>query len=177
MCAGELCDTKNQITHSAHTHTHTLFCCLYKTMQEKMPEMNLETANHVPPPRQVVVFSGAGVRIVRTKKRAEYTQPKTGLAKFFGAFHPEPQTASGLGRNVTRSSNPHRNRKRFPRAGTIFVAHACRFKTQRASTGCDLRIASPICPYTPQIADPQAAIAESGPLVGDRDRGGQISEN
>ena len=30
------------------------------------------------------------------------------------AFRLRPQIASSLGRNVTRSSNPHGNRKRFP---------------------------------------------------------------
>ena len=30
------------------------------------------------------------------------------------AFHPRPQIASDLGRNVTRNFNPHRNRNQFP---------------------------------------------------------------
>ena len=36
------------------------------------------------------------------------------------AFHPRPQIASDLGRNVTRSPNPHQNRKRFPSGNEIF---------------------------------------------------------
>ena len=30
------------------------------------------------------------------------------------AFHPRPQIACDLGRNVTHSSNPHQDRKQFP---------------------------------------------------------------
>ena len=37
------------------------------------------------------------------------------------AFHPQPQIASNLGRSVTRSSNPHRNRKQFPSGNDIFA--------------------------------------------------------
>ena len=86
------------------------------------------------------------------------------------AFHPRPQIASDLGRNVTRSFNPHRNRNQFP-SGNESLAYGRRFKSQPASTRCDLRIASPTRPllqviWTPQIADPQAAIAELGPPGG-----------
>ena len=62
------------------------------------------------------------------------------------AFHPRPQIASNLGRNVTRSPNPHRNRKRFP-SGTKFLAYGRRLKSPSASTCRDLRIASPTRPY------------------------------
>ena len=91
------------------------------------------------------------------------------------AFHPRPQIASDLGRNVTRSFNPHRNRNQFP-SGNEILAHGRRFKSQPASTRCDLRIASPTRPFlqviwTPQIANPQAAIAELGPP------GGRKSQN
>ena len=36
------------------------------------------------------------------------------------AFHPRPQIASDLGRNVTRSPNPHPNRKRLPSGNEMF---------------------------------------------------------
>ena len=86
------------------------------------------------------------------------------------AFHPRPQIASDLGRNVTRNFNPHRNRSQFP-SGNEILAYGRRFKSQPASTRCDLRIASPTRPFlqviwTPQIANPQAAIAELGPPGG-----------
>ena len=61
------------------------------------------------------------------------------------AFHPRPQIASDLGRNVTRSFNPHRNRNQFP-SGNETLAYGRRFKSQPASTRCDLRIASPTRP-------------------------------
>ena len=85
------------------------------------------------------------------------------------AFHPRPQIASDLGRN------PHRNRNQFP-SGNESLAYGRRFKSQPASTRCHLRIASPTRPFlqviwTPQIADPQAAIAELGPP------GGRKSQN
>ena len=91
------------------------------------------------------------------------------------AFHPRPQIASDLGRNVTRSFNPHGNRNRFP-SGNEILAYGRRFKSQPASTRCDLRIASPTRPFlqviwTPQIANPQVAIAELGPP------GGRKSQN
>ena len=91
------------------------------------------------------------------------------------AFHPRPQIASDLGRNVTRSFNPHRNRNQFP-SGNEILAYGRRFKSQSASTRCDLRIASPTRPFlqviwTAQIANPQAAIAELGPP------GGRKSQN
>ena len=91
------------------------------------------------------------------------------------AFHPRPQIASDLGRNVIRSFNPHRNRNQFP-SGNEILAYGNRFKSQPASTRCDLRIASPTRPFlqviwTPQIANPQAAIAELGPP------GGRKSQN
>ena len=91
------------------------------------------------------------------------------------AFHPRPPIASDLGRNVTRSFNPHRNRNQFP-SGNEILAYGRRFKSQPASTRCDLRIASPTRPFlqviwTPQIANPQAAIAELGPP------GGRKSQN
>ena len=57
------------------------------------------------------------------------------------AFHPRPQIASDLGRNVTRNFNPHRNRSQFP-SGNEILAYGRRFKSQPASTRCDLRIAS-----------------------------------
>ena len=62
------------------------------------------------------------------------------------AFHPRPQIASDLGRNVTRSFNPHRNRNQFP-SGNEILAYGRRFKSQPASTRCDLRIASPTRPF------------------------------
>ena len=37
------------------------------------------------------------------------------------AFHPRPQIASDLGRNVTRSFNPHRNRNQFPSGNEILA--------------------------------------------------------
>ena len=91
------------------------------------------------------------------------------------AFHPRPQIASDLGRNVTRIFNPHRNRNQFP-SGNEILAYGRRLKSQPASTRCDLRIASPTRPFlqvfrTPQIANPQAAIAELGPP------GGRKSQN
>ena len=52
------------------------------------------------------------------------------------AFHPQPQIASDLGRNVTRSFNPHRNRSQFP-SGNKILAYGRRFKSQPASTRCD----------------------------------------
>ena len=58
------------------------------------------------------------------------------------AFHPRPQIASDLGRNVTRNFNPHRNRNQFP-SGNEILAYGRRLKLQPASTRCDLRIASP----------------------------------
>ena len=42
------------------------------------------------------------------------------------AFHPRPQIASDLGRNVTRSFNPHRNRSQFP-SGNEILAYGRRF--------------------------------------------------
>ena len=91
------------------------------------------------------------------------------------AFHPRPQIASDLGRNVTRNFNPHRNRNQFP-SGNEILACGRRLKSQPASTRCDLRIASPTRPFlqviwAPQIANPQAAIAELGPP------GGRKSQN
>ena len=62
------------------------------------------------------------------------------------AFHPRPQIASDLGCNVTRSFNPHRNRNQFPSGNKILV-YGRRFKSQPASTRCDLRIASPTRPF------------------------------
>ena len=62
------------------------------------------------------------------------------------AFHPRPQIASDLGRNVTRSFNPHRNRNQFP-SGNEVSAYGRTFKSQPASTRCDLRIASPTRPF------------------------------
>ena len=62
------------------------------------------------------------------------------------AFHPRPQIASDLGRNVTRNFNPHRNRNQFP-SGNEILAYGRRFKSQPASTRCDLRIASPTRPF------------------------------
>ena len=62
------------------------------------------------------------------------------------ASHPRPQIASDLGRNVTRSFNPHRNRNQFP-SGNKILAYGRRFKSQPASTRCDLRIASPTRPF------------------------------
>ena len=50
------------------------------------------------------------------------------------------------GGHLTRSSNPYRNRKRFP-SGNEFLPYGRRFKPQRASTQRDLRIASPTCPF------------------------------
>ena len=35
------------------------------------------------------------------------------------AFHPRPQIAGDLGRNVTRNFNPHRNRNQFPSENEI----------------------------------------------------------
>ena len=49
------------------------------------------------------------------------------------AFHPRPQIASDLGRNVTRNFNPHRNRNQFP-SGNKILAYGRRFKSQPAST-------------------------------------------
>ena len=37
------------------------------------------------------------------------------------AFHPRPQIASDLGRNVTRNFNPHRNRNQFPSGNEILA--------------------------------------------------------
>ena len=54
------------------------------------------------------------------------------------AFHPQPQIASDLGRNVTRSSNPHLKSQA--------ILYGRRFKSQPASTRCDLRPASPTRP-------------------------------
>ena len=62
------------------------------------------------------------------------------------AFHLRPHIASDLGRNVTRSFNPHRNRNQFP-SGNEILAYGRRFKSQPASTRCDLRIASPTRPF------------------------------
>ena len=62
------------------------------------------------------------------------------------AFHPRPQIASDLGRNITCSLNPHRNRNQFP-SGNEILAYGRRFKSQPASTRCDLRIASPTRPF------------------------------
>ena len=62
------------------------------------------------------------------------------------AFQPRPQIASDLGRNVTRNFNPHRNRNQFP-SGNEILAYGRRFKSQPASTRCDLRIASPTRPF------------------------------
>ena len=62
------------------------------------------------------------------------------------AFHLRPQIACDLGRNITRSFNPHRNRNQFP-SGNEFLAYGRRFKSQPASTRCDLRIASPTRPF------------------------------
>ena len=62
------------------------------------------------------------------------------------AFHPRPQIASDLGRNVTRNFNPHRNRNQFP-SGNEILAYGRRLKSQPASTRCDLRIASPTRPF------------------------------
>ena len=56
---------------------------------------------------------------------------------------PRPQIAIDLGRNVTRNFNPHRNRNQLPNGNEILVSGR-RFKSQPASTRCDLRIASPI---------------------------------
>ena len=66
------------------------------------------------------------------------------------AFHPRPQIASDLGRNITRSFNPHRNRNQFP-SGNEILAYGRRFKSQPASTRCDLRIASPTRPFLQMI--------------------------
>ena len=66
------------------------------------------------------------------------------------AFHPRPQIASDLGRNITRSFNPHRNRNQFP-SGNGVLAYGRRFKSQPASTRCDLRIASPTRPFLQAI--------------------------
>ena len=68
------------------------------------------------------------------------------LIRYLVAFHPRPQIASDLGRNVTRSVNPHRNRNQFP-SGNEILAYGRRFKSQPASTRCDLRIASPTRPF------------------------------
>ena len=57
------------------------------------------------------------------------------------AFHPRPQIASDLGRNVTCSSNPHRNRT---------FGLWLQINSQRASTRCDVRIASPTPPLYPR---------------------------
>ena len=37
------------------------------------------------------------------------------------AFHPRPQIASDLGRHVTRSFNPHRNRNQFPSGNELLA--------------------------------------------------------
>ena len=60
------------------------------------------------------------------------------------AFHPRPHIASDLGRNLTCSSTPHRNRKRFPSGNKISGVWPKSFKAQRASARRDWRIASPI---------------------------------
>ena len=69
------------------------------------------------------------------------------------------------GRIVSRSSNPHRNRKRFL-SGIDILAYR-RFKSQRASTRCELRTVIPTRPlfevvWTSQLANLQAAITELG---------------
>ena len=62
------------------------------------------------------------------------------------AFHPRPQIASDLGRNVTCNFNPHRDRNQFP-SGNEILAYGRRLESQPASTRCDLRIASPTRPF------------------------------
>ena len=92
------------------------------------------------------------------------------------AFHPRPQIASDLGRNVTCSFNPHRNRNQFP-SGNEILACGRRFKSQPASTRCDLKNRKPNPPlFTGDLNSsnrkhPQAAIAELGPP------GGRKSQN
>ena len=54
------------------------------------------------------------------------------IAALLVAFHSRPQIASDLGRNVTRSFNPHRNRNQFP-SGNEILAYGRRFKSQPAS--------------------------------------------
>ena len=80
-------------------------------------------------------------------RKALFSYPRVSAqgVRHLVAFHPRPQIASDLGRNVTRSFNPHRNRNQFP-SGSEILAFGRRFKSQPASTRCDLRIASPTRP-------------------------------
>ena len=119
--------------------------------------------------------SKTGTRVHSPKPPLLRNRPFVSCRATLVAFHPRPQIASDLGRNITRSFNPHRNRNQFPSGNEILV-YGRRFKSQPASTRCDLRIASPTSPFlqviwTPQIANPQAAIAELGPP------GGRKSQN
>ena len=81
------------------------------------------------------------------------------------AFHPRPQIASNLGRKATRSSRPHRHRKRFPSGYEIF---GLRPQIQIAA-GLNLLRFDNCKPNPPhmlvvvcQVANPQATIAELG---------------
>ena len=96
-----------------------------------------------PPP--LFSIEGRGIHGY-TVKQADYDHFMSSKVKPLVAFHPRPQIASDLGRNVTRSFNPHRNRKKFP-SGNEILAYGRRFKSQPASTRCDLRIASPTRPF------------------------------
>ena len=70
------------------------------------------------------------------------------------AFHPRPQIASDLGRNGTRSFNPHRNRNQFP-SGNEILAYGRRFKSQPASTRCDFENRKPNPPlFTGDLNSP-----------------------
>ena len=62
------------------------------------------------------------------------------------AFHPRPQIASDLGRNVTRNFN-RTEIATDSRVGNEILAYGRRLKSQPASTRCDLRIASPTRPF------------------------------
>ena len=96
---------------------------------------------------------------------------------FLVAFHPRPQIASDLGRNVTRSFNLHNEIAANSRVGTRSLAYGRRFKSQPALNPPRFENRKPNPPlfwqviWTPQIANPQAAIAELGPP------GGRKSQN
>ena len=63
-------------------------------------------------------------------------------SKILVAFHPRPQIASDLGRNVTRSSNPHLKSQAIPERERNF----CLVAADSNRNPCDSRPASPTRP-------------------------------
>ena len=60
------------------------------------------------------------LQITLPSKRLTRTKQRKNSVTTLLAFHPQPQIASDLGRNVTRNFNPHRNRSQFPSGNEIF---------------------------------------------------------